>query len=82
MAVSNTNNGEYSDHQVGHKMKWLFCCQGVYWPTMLKDFIGLTKGFQERQVHSSIHHVPRSELHAIVKPLPFRGWALDLIGEI
>jgi hypothetical protein len=26
--------------------------------------------------------VPASELHSIVKPWPFRGWAIDLIGEI
>lgn len=29
-----------------------------------------------------IQHVPTSELHAIVKPWPFRGWVLDLVGEI
>ena len=26
--------------------------------------------------------MPANELHLIVKPWPFRGWALDLIGEI
>lgn len=49
---------------------------------MLKDCIEFAKGFQECQVHASIHHVPASELHAIVKPWPFRGWDLDLVGEI
>ncbi|XP_058752246.1 uncharacterized protein LOC131625402 [Vicia villosa] len=33
-------------------------------------------------MHGGIQHVPASELHAIVKPWPFRGWALDVIGEI
>lgn len=33
-------------------------------------------------MHVSIQHVPASELHAIIKPWPFRGWALDVIGEI
>lgn len=32
--------------------------------------------------HVGIQHVPANELHAIIKPSPFRGWALDLIGEI
>jgi hypothetical protein len=32
--------------------------------------------------HAGIQHVPASELHSIVKPWPFRGWALDIIGEI
>ncbi|XP_058760374.1 uncharacterized protein LOC131633701 [Vicia villosa] len=33
-------------------------------------------------MHGGIQHVPASELHAIVKPWPFRGWDLDVIGEI
>lgn len=35
-----------------------------------------------RQRHAAIQHVSASELHSIVKPWPFRGWALDLVGEI
>ncbi|XP_050877174.1 uncharacterized protein LOC127080931 [Lathyrus oleraceus] len=69
-------------HQVGHKMKWLLFRQGVYWPTMLKDYVEFAKGCQECQVHAGIQNVPASELHSIIKPWPFRGWALDLIGEI
>src|SRR3954464_13757997 len=49
---------------------------------MLKDCIEYARGYQECQKFSGIQHVPASELHAIVKPWPFRGWALDLIGEI
>ena len=26
--------------------------------------------------------MPASDLHSIIKPWPFRGWALDLIGQI
>ena len=55
---------------------------GVYWPSMLKDFIEFAKGFQECQLHRGIQHVPASELHAVIKPWTFRGWALDVIGEI
>lgn len=54
----------------------------MYWPIMLKDCVEFSKGCQEFQVHSSIQHMPASELHSIVKPWPFRGWALDIIGEI
>ncbi|XP_058725925.1 uncharacterized protein LOC131597235 [Vicia villosa] len=46
------------------------------------DCIEFAKGFQVCQMHGGIQHVPTSELHAIVKPWPFRGWALDVIGEI
>lgn len=63
-------------------MKWLSRRLGVYWTTMLKDCIDFAKGCQECQKHSGIRHVPSSELHSIVKPWPFRGWALDIIGEV
>lgn len=33
-------------------------------------------------MHAGIQHVPVSELHAVIKPWPFRGWALDIVGEI
>jgi len=80
--VSNTHSGACGSHQAGHKMKWVLFQQGVYWPTMLKDCIDFAKGCQECQKHAGILHVPASELHSIVKPWPFRGWALDVIGEI
>ncbi|KAL1291574.1 hypothetical protein AAHE18_20G209300 [Arachis hypogaea] len=37
---------------------------------------------EECQKHGSLQHIPASELHVIIKPWPFRGWALDLIGHI
>ncbi|XP_058726362.1 uncharacterized protein LOC131597701 [Vicia villosa] len=49
---------------------------------MLRDCIEFAKGCQECQMHASFQHAPGSELHSIIKPWPFRGWALDLIGEI
>ena len=82
LAVSNTHSGACGTHQAGHKIKWLLFRQGVYWPTMLKDCINFAKGCKECQEHAGIQKVPASELHSIVKPWPFRGWALDVIGEI
>lgn len=82
LALSNVHSGACEAHQVGHKMKWLLFRQGMYWPTMLKDYIEFTKGCQECQTHACIQYVPANELYSIVKPWPFRGWALDLVGEI
>ncbi|KAK2395721.1 hypothetical protein QL285_057430 [Trifolium repens] len=82
IAISDVHSGTCGSHQAGHKIKWLLFRQGLYWPSMLKDCIEFAKGCQECQRHSGIQHVPASELHSIVKPWPFRGWALDLIGEI
>jgi hypothetical protein len=82
LAISNVHSGSCGAHQAGHKMKWLLFRRGLYWPSMLKDCIEFAKGCQECQRHAGIQHVPASELHSVIKPWPFRGWALDLIGEI
>ncbi|XP_058775227.1 uncharacterized protein LOC131649483 [Vicia villosa] len=82
LALSSVHSGACGAHQSGHKMKWLLFRYGMYCPTMLRDCIEFAKGCQECQVHAGIQHAPASELHAIIKPWHFRGWALDLIGEI
>ncbi|XP_050908624.1 uncharacterized protein LOC127122310 [Lathyrus oleraceus] len=82
LALSSVHSGACGAHQAGHKMKWLLFRYGMYWPTMLKYCIEFAKGCQECQIHAGIQHAPASELHTIIKPWPFRGWALDLIGEI
>ncbi|XP_050914124.1 uncharacterized protein LOC127128795 [Lathyrus oleraceus] len=82
VVMSSVHSGACGAHQAGLKMKWLLMCSGVYLPEMLKDCTEFAKSCQECQLHGGIHHVPASELHTIVKPWPFRGWALDVIGEI
>lgn len=82
LAVSNVHIRACGAHQVRHKMRWLLCQKGIYWTMMLKDCIEFSKGCQYYQIHSGIKHVPTRELHAIVKPWPFRGWSLDLISVI
>jgi len=82
LAVSNTHSVACGTHQAGHNMKWLVFRQGVYWPTMLKDCIEFANGCQEWQKHAGIQRVLPRELHSIVKPWPFRGWALDVIGQV
>lgn len=49
---------------------------------MLKDCIEFVKGCQKCQIHADFQHVPASELHAIIKPWPFRGWTFNLVREI
>lgn len=49
---------------------------------MLKDYIKFSKRCEECQKHVEIQHVSDNELQEIIKPWTFRGWALDLIGEI
>jgi hypothetical protein len=53
-----------------------------YWPTILKDCFKYYKGCQECQKFGSIQRVPALAMNSIIKPWPFRGWAIDLIGEL
>lgn len=82
LVIYEVHKGSCGSHQVGYKMKWLLFRPGVYWTIMLKDCIDFAKGCQEVHKHSGIQHVSANELHLIIKPQPFRGWALDMIGKI
>ena len=42
----------------------------------------MAKGCTSCQKHENIPRVPAAELHSVVKPWPFRGWAMDAIKEI
>lgn len=82
LAIFDVHSGSCDAHQDGHKVKWILFRQWVYWPTMLKNFIEFPKGCQECQKHVEIQHVPANKLHSVVKPGLFRGWVLELVGEI
>ena len=82
MALAEVHEGICGAHQAGDKMKWILRRQRYYWPTLVKDCIMFAKSCEECQRHGHIQNVPASELHSIIKPWPFRGWALDLIGQI
>src|SRR4026209_619954 len=63
-------------------MKWLIRRSGYYWPTMLEDCFKYYKGCQACQRFSKIQMVLASVMNPIIKPWPFRGWAIDTIGQI
>jgi hypothetical protein len=76
------HEGACGTHQSAHKMKWLIRRSGFYWPTMLEDCFQYYKGCQACQKFGSIQMVPASAINPIIKPWPFRGWGMDMIGEI
>ncbi|CAL2257624.1 unnamed protein product [Prunus armeniaca] len=49
---------------------------------VLKNCIEYAKGCIKCQIYGLIQRVPADTLHPITKPWPFRGWAVDIIGEI
>ncbi|XP_050207554.1 uncharacterized protein LOC126656970 [Mercurialis annua] len=69
-------------HQAGPRMRWLIHKYGFYWPKMEQDCIRYGKGCEACQRFGLIQHVPAEDLHSLIKPWPFRGWAVDLIGKI
>jgi len=63
-------------------MKWMIRRNGYYWPTILEDCFKYFKGCQGCQKFGNIQRAPASAMNPIVKPWPFQGWAIDLIGQI
>ncbi|CAL8993530.1 unnamed protein product [Prunus brigantina] len=49
---------------------------------MMKDCIEYSKGCEACQRHGPIQQAPSVPMNLVVKPWPFRGWAMDLIGKI
>ena len=63
-------------------MRWMLRRTGYFWPTMLEDCFTYYKGCQDFQRFSNVQNTPASLLHPIIKPWPFRGWGIDIIGQI
>ncbi|GKV14311.1 hypothetical protein SLEP1_g25206 [Rubroshorea leprosula] len=80
--LSDVHDGICGAHQARIKMRWLIRRHGFFWSSVLKDCIAYAKGYKSCQIHGPLQRVPASELNSIVKPWPFRGWAIDLIGKV
>ncbi|CAL8174771.1 unnamed protein product [Prunus armeniaca] len=80
--MGETHEGICGAHQGGRKMCWLIRRYGSFWPTMMKDCIDYYKGCEACQRHGPIQQAPLVPMNPVVKPWPFRGWAMDLIGKI
>ncbi|XP_050207365.1 uncharacterized protein LOC126656791 [Mercurialis annua] len=80
--MKQTHEGVCGAHQSGVKMRWLIRRHGYFWPSILKDCMIFAKGCQSCQRYGNIQRLPAAELKSVIKPWPFRGWAIDLIGKI
>lgn len=49
---------------------------------MEKDCFDYAKGSEDCQRNGSIQHILVVPLNPIIKPRPFRGWAMDFMGKI
>jgi hypothetical protein len=82
VAMGEVHEGLCGTHQSAHKMKWTLKRAGLYWPSMVNDCIKYKRGCEACQRFGDLQLVPASVLQPIVKSWPFRGWGLDLVGEI
>jgi hypothetical protein len=80
--MSEVHDGLCGAHQSAYRMKWVIRKTECYWPTMLEDCFEYYKGCQDCQKFGNIQRVLASALNPIIKPWPFRGWGVDLIGQI
>ncbi|KAM2861183.1 hypothetical protein COP2_026395 [Malus domestica] len=62
--------------------RWLLRRYGYLWSDMKKDCKSYARGCEECQRHGPLQHVPSVPLNLVVKPWPFRGWAMDFIRQI
>jgi hypothetical protein len=80
--LAEVHEGICGAHQSRVKMRWLIHRYGYFWPSVLKDCIEYAQGYESCQRHGPIPRIPTAELSLIIKPWPFRGWAVDLIGKV
>jgi hypothetical protein len=80
--MSEVHDGLCGAHQSANRMKWVIRQAGCFWPAMLEDCFEYYKGCQDYQKFGNIQRVPASALNPIIEPWPFRGWGIDLIGQI
>ena len=75
------HEGVCGAHQSAFKMKLIIRKNGYYWPTILGDCFKYFKGCQGCQKFGNIQRTPALAMNPVIKPWPFRGWAIDLIGQ-
>jgi hypothetical protein len=80
--MGEVHEGIYGTHQSAHKIKWFHHHAGLYWPTMINDYFRYYKGYESCQNFGDVQLAPATTFHPIIKPCPFRSWALDFVGQI
>ncbi|KAI5334574.1 hypothetical protein L3X38_024707 [Prunus dulcis] len=82
--MGETHEGICGAHHGGRRYAsfWLIRRYAYFWPTMMKDCIEYSKGCEACQRYSPIQQAPSVPMNPVVKPWPFRGWAMDLIDKI
>jgi hypothetical protein len=54
-------------------MKWMIKTAGLYWPTMMEDYVKYFKGYEACPRFGNIQVAPASMLHPHSETMPFSG---------
>lgn len=54
--------------------------QGYYWPTLHKDCLDYVKACAKCQLYGPVPRLPPAIVTAILSPIPFDTWGMDLMG--
>lgn len=82
LIMLDVHEGLCGAHQSGRRMAWLIKRYGSFWPTLVQDCIAYANRCQECQKCGPVQKVHATHMHVIVKPWPFRSWAMGVIGMI
>lgn len=80
--MAEVHEGICGAHRAGLNMRWTIHRYGYYWPTIYEDCIKYAQGCEACQKHASLRHIPVCDLNYMIKPWPFKSWAIDVIGMI
>ena len=80
--MGEVHEGICGAHQSTYKMKWIIHRARYVLLTMLEDCFEYYKGCQDCERFGNVQKSPASAMNPIIKPWPFRGWGIDLIGQI
>ena len=80
--MGEVHEGICGAHQSAYKIKWIIRRTGYFWPIILEDCFEYYKGCQNCQCFGNIQKSPASAMNPIIQSWPFRGWGIDLTGQI
>jgi len=80
--MGEVHEGKYGAHRSRNNIKWVINQYVNCWPTIIEDCFWYAKGCEECQNYGNIQWVPVNELHSIIRPWPFKGWIVDIIGNV
>ena len=78
--MGEVHEGICGAHQSTYKIKWIIRRTRYFWPTILEDCFEYYKGCQDCQRFGNVQRSPALAMNPIIKPWPFRGWGIGLIG--